>query len=204
MGDISRLVIEVRRHSIKDGDKLTPEGAKLAFEMGQNEYANATAPLVFYHTPKIRGRQTAVIAAVGSGRDVGSHDSMPLGLSHTNDPRYQKPEGDYGPEWIMQALENNPWLRESIQSDMHQYFQDVLFEHDEGTIVGITHGPKVEIAAASLLNILNLQETADLAANPLEGFRLDVDRHQKSRNFDRICLHYQGSSTGIPLVRLTR
>jgi len=187
-----RKLIHVLRHAEpgKDPetkrslDYLTDQGKADAEALGARLYAGSASPIAVIHSPMFRAYQTGnrmiegtktVPAMIQSDND--------LGLDFFNQAK-NKPSGiAYGSEFINALLDANPEVFDRVAQEIGRFvksaYQIGKGQQWEPTVLGISHGPKVEIGYGALTGV-PASQISQFAANPLDGFIIEVDRAQRS------------------------
>jgi broad specificity phosphatase PhoE len=205
MNDIQRIFFDVMRHAepMKDPetkrslDNLTWKGKEDAILEGK-ACANTDANSVhMYDSGMNRARQTIAGITIGMGTIADKYaTSADLGLAVFKGEGRKLPSGiAYGPEFIDWIVANNPGIAEEIGTEMTNFvraaYQEAAKAEQDTLVLAVSHGPKVEMGYGMLSGV-PVEELGQYAANPLDGFQIEVDRHKKSGTIDECKVSYKG------------
>jgi len=206
MINIQRTTIVGMRHAqpMKDPetkrslDCITEQGALDAIELGK-EFNGYVGNVYLCHSGMIRALQTAANINVGMGRTVQGFSPMEkaLGLAAFKAEGRTIPKGiSYGPDFINLLLEQNPGVAEEVSEEIRAFIQAAYIQSttaengQDGLVIGVSHGPKVEIGYGMLMGVPE-NRIGEFAANPLDGFEIFVDTYRKSGNIDKCMIGYK-------------
>lgn len=188
---IERKIIHVLRHAQPEKDPetqrsldyLTEQGKADAEALGTRLYSEFQGPITVMPSPMFRAYQTGNRMMEGARKvPLQVQPTADLGLDFFNQAQ-NKPSGiAYGPEFIDAFLKNNPGVDQRVVEDMISFIgtaYDRMKGQGNAAVIGISHGPKVEIGYGALMGIPN-NEIGQFAASPLDGFIIKVDRAQRS------------------------
>ncbi|MFH1275904.1 MAG: histidine phosphatase family protein [Candidatus Woesearchaeota archaeon] len=189
---IERKTIHVLRHAQPGKDQetkrsldyLTEQGKADAEALGQRLYQGHQGDLIVRHSPMFRAFQTGARMAEGAKKVPEIiHPSEYLGLEFFTEAA-NKPSGiEYGAEFINRLLAENPEIEQRVAQEIRNFVKEAYVTanaHSGHTVVlGTSHGPKVEIGYGALMGIPS-GEIGQLAAQPLDGFVITVDKNEKS------------------------
>lgn len=217
-GILKRLRFIVRRHEIKDGDKLTPEGYEKATTIGDFHRLDDDMLVALYHSPLERARQTAEGILRGYSRNYTDNiDDLALKyirssellkeLDPPNPDDIKDRNGMFG-YWF-----NNHWDTGSGQMmysgrRVIDHLADIIYTHraeEDGAIIeNITHAPNIESAVIQLAGCKPSLDDIGGCFNTGEAFTLNLDC---GRLKDRILVYqvsvsFRGSETEVPLERI--
>ncbi len=211
-----RMIIDIMRHGKKakgpDGkslDCLSVEGAREAMDHGAELYAGYNASdIVVYSSPLVRAQQTGHCLMMGAGIPVGvisaSGDGVAttasdyLGLATIKNTMQLPKDMGYGSAWIADFLARNGGAEHVIGAELGGFIREALTSHldndvqEENIVVGVSHGPKVEIGYGNLVGIREREAIAELAAGELDGVRLKIDARDQGNDIQHVTASYRG------------
>ena len=205
MNDMQRIFFDVMRHAepmkdpetLRSLDNLTWKGKGDATEVGV-DYSNTDASQVhMYDSGMNRARQTVAGITMGMGTIAEKYaTSADLGLAVFKGEGRKLPSGiGYGPEFIDWIVANNPGIADEIGAEMTNFvqaaYQEAVKAEQDTLVLAVSHGPKVEMGYGMLSGVPT-EELGQYAANPLDGFQIEVDRHKKSGTIDGCKVSYKG------------
>jgi hypothetical protein len=206
MNSIHKTIIDGRRHAepIQDSvtkrsiDCITERGLRDAVAVGRG-YIGFQGTVFGFHSGMNRTNQTLSGINVGMERAFEKYQEMSNVLGQGFVQGANLPKGmPYNAEFISYLLEHNPGMAERVGQEvglfLSQAYQEGVKKGDTDTLIfGISHAPKIEIAYGMLMG-LPKKEIPELIANPLDGFKVEVDRHKKSGTIDRCLISYKGQT----------
>ena len=202
MNDMQRITIAGMRHAepMKDPetkrslDCVTEQGMADAVELGRHYVYLGN--VIGFHSGMNRAAQTLAGINVGMERAMEKYQAMPNALGLDFAKGADLPSGvAYGPDWIAYLLENNPGIADRVGQEMELFVRQAYREGVNGgekdaLVLGISHGPKIEVGYGMLMGLPE-SEIPELAANPLDGFDIIVDTHKKSGSIDACTIGYK-------------
>ncbi|MFH1275905.1 MAG: histidine phosphatase family protein [Candidatus Woesearchaeota archaeon] len=194
--NIQTTTIEVRRHAPpkKDPetkrslDELTEDGIVKAEEAGK--LYSGLQNLYVYSSGKQRTKQTGDLIRKGAG-NIGEYVGVHNGLSLDFFDKLKDKPGNiaYGPQWIDQLMQKNPGLDEVVGREVKGFVKDAYQKHKGNYVLGVSHGPKVEIGYGSIIGTSNY---GPLAADPLDGFVAEIKEAKDSGQILEARIKYKG------------
>jgi len=213
-----RLRFIVRRHEIKDGDRLTDEGYENAITIGDFQRMHDERITAFYHSPLERARQTAEGMLRGY---LGEYDepideqaSAYLKISDRLkelDP--PNPDNIKDRNAMFDYWFRNHWDSGSAQMKYSgrkviDHLADIIYTHraeEDGSIIeNVTHAPNIESAVIQLIGCNPSLEEIGGCLNTGEAFSLNVDygNLKEHQLVYQLGVSFRDKETEVPLDKV--
>lgn len=217
-GKLKRLRFIVRRHEIKDGDKLTPEGYEKATTIGDFHRLDDDMLVALYHSPLERARQTAEGILRGYSRNyTGNIDELALQYLRSSEllkeldppnPDNIKDRNSMFDYWFNSHWDTGSGHMKYSGRRVIDHLADIIYTHraeDDGAIIeNITHAPNIESAVIQLIGCKPGLDEIGGCLNTGEAFTLNVDygNLQEHQLVCQLGVSFRDKEIDVPLEKV--